>query len=146
MLSTRRGLRSWIRHAVYPYSNGLPLNGAVQARRAGTILSSSTGSAKAALANKNNKLGEDSKVEGWFFLDSVFPIRRGTWEYVLQFLILSQRVYPNISLRYYISLSQEASLVEQIQDIFEEVNIHGFEVNSLNTRFDPLPNMLSARL
>jgi hypothetical protein len=137
MLSTRLGLRSWIRHAAHPHYNGLPLNRAVQARRAETTLSSGITSAKEALESKNDKAAEDSKVEGWFFLDSVFPIRLGTWEYVLRFLILSQRVYTNASFRHYIAFFQEESLVEQLQDIFQEVNIHGFELNSVDPRLAP---------
>ncbi|KAF8519313.1 RNA12 protein-domain-containing protein [Hysterangium stoloniferum] len=57
------------------------------------------------------------KVNGCLFIDSVFPVRLGTWD-------------P----RHYIASFQEQNLVEKLEDIFNEVDVHGFEISNIETR------------
>jgi len=133
MLSTRLGLRSWIHQSVHQHSLTSRLLGTVHVRRNQTTLSPEAASAQVSESTPE-KFPEDGKLEGWFYLDSVFPIRLATWECVPQFLLLSEVAHANSSLRHYIALFQEESLVEQLQDIFEEVHVHGFEVNSVDPR------------
>ncbi|KIJ60595.1 hypothetical protein HYDPIDRAFT_32020 [Hydnomerulius pinastri MD-312] len=52
--------------------------------------------------------------EGWLFVDSVFPIRLGTWD-----------------LRHYIGIFREESLLETLEERLSAVKTHGFKVLSL---------------
>ncbi|KAI0797741.1 exonuclease [Abortiporus biennis] len=52
--------------------------------------------------------------EGWFFIDSVLPVRLGTWD-----------------LRYYIGTIREESLLERLSALLSGVKAHGFKVLSV---------------
>ncbi|KIJ34602.1 hypothetical protein M422DRAFT_70117 [Sphaerobolus stellatus SS14] len=61
--------------------------------------------------------GKDRKVEATLFLDSVFPVRFGTWD-----------------LRHYIALLREEQVVDKVRNMFEGVDVHGFELASIEPR------------
>ncbi|CAL1704048.1 unnamed protein product [Somion occarium] len=52
--------------------------------------------------------------EGWLFVDSVFPVRIGSWD-----------------VRYYIGIFREETLLGRLGSLFEDVQKHGFHVVSL---------------
>ena len=131
-------LRVWIRHATHRHSHRLLLNATAQCQRANLTSSPDTTSSQVDSCNKRDKPGEDPKTDGCFYLDSVFPIRLGTWECVPQLLDIFHCAHLNLSFRHSIVLFKEKALVEKLENIFKEVNVHGFEVSSVDPRLASL--------
>ena len=128
------GLRSWVYHAAHRHTHSLFLNGTARCHRAESTSRPHTTPLKVGSEKKIAEPGQDPKTEGCFFLDSVFPIRLGSWECVPQFLDIMQRAHSKPSFRHYIALFKEKALIEKLEDIFIEVNVHGFEVSSMDPR------------
>ncbi|KAF8475410.1 RNA12 protein-domain-containing protein [Gautieria morchelliformis] len=108
MLSTRTGLRLYVSATLRRY----PL---VPFARTETSCATFTGPSLE--QHTSDSSGENSKAEGCLFLDSVFPIRRGTWD-----------------LRHYLGRFQMDILVESLEEIFKKVRVHGFEIKSIEPR------------
>lgn len=137
MLLTRVGLRSWIAIDLHRSPLGCPSKASARTETTSSITSATSNSPERALENVNDGSAKDVKVDGLFYLDSVFPIRLGTWEFVL----FSKAMYVHLaniqiytSLRHYMAIFQKEPLAERLEDIFREVRVHHFEVQSVEPR------------
>ncbi|KAF8589948.1 exonuclease [Ramaria rubella] len=116
MLSTRVGLRTCIPTKVQRCPYRLPSNAIALVRTEATLASEAAPS-PSLLESERNPSETSPKAEGIFFVDSVFPIRLGTWD-----------------LRHYIAFFQKEPLVERLEDLLRRVGIRDFEVQSVTPR------------
>lgn len=87
----------------------------------------------AALRSSHSQAGSGQKSDAYLFVDSVFPIRLGRWEYVY-FHFLQAASHLLRSLRHYVGLLREGSLLNNLRSSLELVHAHGFHVLSLEPR------------
>ncbi|KIP10314.1 hypothetical protein PHLGIDRAFT_28547 [Phlebiopsis gigantea 11061_1 CR5-6] len=73
--------------------------------------------------------------EAWLFVDSIFPVRRGTFEFVVHCLFWT--VYKHetfFSFRNTIGLAREETLLSRLATLLTAVKTHSFQVKSLEPR------------
>lgn len=87
------------------------------------------------LAQLPNTASDDSirkRGRALFFVDSVFPIQLGTWEYVsILFRVFTTNV---ISLRHYIALLREPAVCGAIKNIVKEIDVQGYKLLNVEPR------------
>lgn len=74
------------------------------------------------------------KSEAYLFIDSVFPIRLGRWEYVCAHTFFELYLTSFCSLRHYLGLLREGDLLDKLRASLEPVHAHDFRVLSLEPR------------